>query len=186
MAGLKLVLPEEKYKAQILDFKREFVENGEVICGGAELESVNSFEEWLSSVRDRRNADNLPAHLVPATVFLAVLERPCEVVGIIDLRHRLNDRLLSFGGNLGYSIRKSRRRQGFAVQMLRLALDEAAAMNIQKALVTCSRANLASAKTIIKCGGILENEIQGEGRITQRYWILTLKNTEEGRGLHEK
>ena len=37
--------------------------------------------------------------------------------------------------------------------------------------MVCDKDNIASAKTIIKNGGILENEVPDEGRITQRYWI---------------
>lgn len=36
----------------------------------------------------------------------------------------------------------------------------------------CDKSNLASAKTITKNGGILENEfVDDDGEINQRYWI---------------
>lgn len=37
--------------------------------------------------------------------------------------------------------------------------------------MVCNKSNIASAKTIQKNGGILENEIESEGEIEQRYWI---------------
>ena len=38
--------------------------------------------------------------------------------------------------------------------------------------MVCDKLNFASAKTIIKNGGILENEIvDDDGEINQRYWI---------------
>jgi predicted acetyltransferase len=38
-------------------------------------------------------------------------------------------------------------------------------------LITCDKNNIGSAKTIIKNGGVLENEVMEDGEITQRYWI---------------
>ena len=85
---------------------------------------------------------------------------------MIDIRHRLNDYLLNFGGHIDYSVRKSERQKGYATEMLALALIECMKLNIKRVLITCDKDNIASAKTIINNGGILE----GSG-ITQRYWI---------------
>ena len=93
------------------------------------------------------------------------------MVGIIDIRHRLNDYLLQFGGNIGYSIRKSERGRGYAKAMLSLGLAECRNLGLEKVLITCDKENIASAKTILACGGVLENEIAEGRRITQRYWV---------------
>ena len=90
---------------------------------------------------------------------------------MIDIRHRLNEYLLQFGGNIGYSVRPSQRRKGYATEMLALALEECRKLGIDRALVTCDKTNIGSAKTIQKNGGVLENEVLEGDRITQRYWI---------------
>ena len=90
---------------------------------------------------------------------------------MIDIRHRLNDYLLNFGGHIDYSVRKSERQKGYATEMLALALIECMKLNIKRVLITCDKDNIASAKTIINNGGILENEILEGSGITQRYWI---------------
>jgi hypothetical protein len=44
-------------------------------------------------------------------------------------------------------------------------------LNIDKVLMTCLKENIPSAKSIMNNGGVLENEIEVEGKIYQRYWI---------------
>ena len=40
-------------------------------------------------------------------------------------------------------------------------------------MISCNKENLASAKTILRNGGVLENEVvdQRNGEVLQRYWI---------------
>ena len=44
-------------------------------------------------------------------------------------------------------------------------------MGIKKVLMVCETDNIGSAKSIIKNGGILENEQIENGKTEQRYWI---------------
>lgn len=37
--------------------------------------------------------------------------------------------------------------------------------------MVCDKENIASAKSIIKNGGVLENEVMVDGVAEQRYWI---------------
>jgi predicted acetyltransferase len=76
-----------------------------------------------------------------------------------------------YSSHIGYGIRPSERKKGYAALMLSMALPIAKELGISKALITCDRDNLGSAKTIIKNGGVLENEVQEEERVTQRYWV---------------
>ena len=171
MNRLKLVLPTPEYKEMLMDYKREFIENGDSLDGTAGLRNAETFEEWYSKFCDNLNEETVREGKVPATTYMAVSINDHRLIGMIDIRHRLNDYLLNFGGHIGYSVRKSERQQGYATEMLALALVECVKLNIKKVLVTCDKNNVGSAKTIINNDGKLENEVSEGNGITQRYWI---------------
>jgi predicted acetyltransferase len=92
---------------------------------------------------------------------------PETVVGFLALRHSLNDWLLEEGGHIGYSVRPSRRRQGYAARALALALDRAAELGLERVLLTCDEDNTGSRRTIEGGGGVYEDTRNGK----RRYWI---------------
>ena len=94
------------------------------------------------------------------------------MLGAVDIRHYLNDYLLQYAGHIGDGIRPSERRKGYATEMIRLSLIECKKLGINNVLMVCDKSNVASRKTIIKNGGILENEFLDEdGEVQQRFWI---------------
>ena len=58
-------------------------------------------------------------------------------LGRLSIRHHLTPALTEIGGHIGYYVRPSARRQGYATQMLTQSLPIAAALDIDPALVTC-------------------------------------------------
>lgn len=93
------------------------------------------------------------------------------MVGAVNIRHDLNDYLLKYGGHIGDGIRPSERRKGYATEMIRLALEECRKLGLTRVLMTCDKNNIGSAKSIIRNGGILENEVWENDSVKQRYWI---------------
>ena len=64
--------------------------------------------------------------------------------------------------------------------MLKLALIKCKELKINRVLITCDKENIASRKTIIANGGVLENEVLddvhlGKSGTIQRYWISLKK-----------
>lgn len=171
MNRLSLILPTLEDKEKLMDYKREFIENNDSMDGTAGLGSAETFEEWYSAFCDNSKEETVRDGLVPATTYMVVSVSDGHLIGMIDIRHRLNDYLLNFGGHIGYSVRRSKRRQGYATEMLGLALKECVKLEMKKVLITCSKSNIASAKTIVNNNGILENEVDEGNRITQRYWV---------------
>ena len=128
----------------------------------------HDFDRYLSELERKTPTENR----VPDSVFFLLDTDRNRLLGAVNIRHYLNDSLLQSGGHIGDGIRPSERRKGYATEMLRLALIECKKLGIDKVLMTCDKDNIGSAKSIIKNGGVLENEFLNEdGEIEQRYWI---------------
>jgi predicted acetyltransferase len=171
MNRLKLVLPALNYKSEIMNYKREFIENGDRMYGAGRLKNAESFNKWHIAISNNLKEETVRKGLSPETIYLATRIDDGHLVGMISIRHHLNDFLLKFGGHIDYSVRKSERLKGYATEMLGLALKKCSKLSIKKVLITCDKDNIASAKAIINNGAILENEIHEKSKIFQRYWI---------------
>ena len=90
---------------------------------------------------------------------------------MIDIRHCLNDFLLQAGGHIGCGVRKFERKKGYAKQMIKLALEKCNELKIEKVLITCNDDNIASERSIISCGGKLEDIRTFDGKNYKRFWI---------------
>lgn len=94
------------------------------------------------------------------------------VVGRTSIRYGLTDHLRRVGGHVGYAVGPAFRHRGYATEILKQSLDRLRDNGIQRVLVTCDENNIASARTIERCGGVLESidSVEGGAR-KRRYWI---------------
>lgn len=164
---LKLVKLENGYKQQLFDMLDEWYSTGEKIVPYAIRKTdYHDFEKYRSSLEVQDRPD-----LVPDSTFFCLDEERNIFVGAVNIRHYLNESLLLNGGHIGDGVRPSERRKGIATQMIHLALLECKRLGIEKVLMVCDKENIGSAKSIINNGGVLENEVEEDGHIEQRYWI---------------
>ena len=165
---LKLVKLEEKYRPQLNDMMDEWTSTNEKIIPWAIRKcDYHDFPVYLASLEIRESDGK---HVPDSTFFCLDTDRD-RFVGAVNIRHFLNERLLQTGGHIGDGIRPSERGKGYGSKMVALALEECDRLGIRDVLMCCNRDNAASARTIIKNGGILENEVADGDTVIQRYWI---------------
>ena len=159
----------EQLKEMIDEWKLDQIKNNTNHSPWAIFKNdYHDFDCYLKNLEIKEAKDGK----VPDSVFFLLDIDTNRLIGAVNIRHYLNDYLLKYAGHIGDGIRPSERNKGYGKKMIALALAECKKLSISKVLMVCDKDNVASAKTIINNGGVLENEFVDEnGRIEQRYWI---------------
>ncbi|GAB4046018.1 GNAT family N-acetyltransferase [Catellatospora paridis] len=153
------------------EWGRDVVQHGSGLHHATDVDTPEGFAAWVHALNE--SADEsvpMPEELVHATYWWIVEDG--TVVGSITLRHRLTDHLLHAGGHIGYSVRPTARKRGLAAWALGQVLTHARQLGLDRVLVTCDDTNEASARTIERNGGVLEDVRDTELGRTRRYWIV--------------
>jgi len=165
-----LIRPHERYRESFIAAVRELQPEGRYTQYSPEHLAAN-FPAFIRELHGYEDRANLPAHLVPETLYWLV--EGDEFIGRVSLRHELNEQLRLLGGHIGYEIRPSQRRRGHGSAMLALVLPRARERGLTRVLLTCDADNLASKKIIERHGGVAETPYAPPGgRVAVlRYWI---------------
>ena len=173
---LELIFPTKEYKKEVEEYLQEFLDNGEnEIAGDGGLDRIRDFDKWLEKIQNDLSVDTVDKDRIPATLYLTIRKFDKKIVGNLQIRHFLNEKLFNYGGHIGDSVRPSERRKGYATEQIRLALEKCKELGIDNVLMDCDKTNIGSAKSIQNNGGVLENEIYVENVLVQRYWISLKK-----------
>ena len=164
--NISLVKPTIELKEEYLDMIKEWkLEGGRLVPWVLGFDA-SDFPALMEQLEGYSRGVGIDADMVPHSTYW-LINSDHRVLGAVNIRHRLNDKLLHSSGHIGYGIRPSERRKGYASEALRQALEIAKAMDIDRALVVCDKNNIGSSRTIQKNGGILENEVEKDGSIMQ-------------------
>lgn len=136
--------------------------------GTGSLRRTLNPNEYIQICLEHEDPLKIPSHLVPATQFFFIRKSDNKLVGMIQVRHRLNDYLEKYAGHIGYSVRPCERRKGYAKE-----INFCREVGIDKVMITCADGNIGSEKTILACGGVYEYTIHepNENEDLKRFWI---------------
>lgn len=165
---LRLTLPTERDRENVLDLYREF-ETSDVTPIGAG--NSRDYDAWLRGMENRHTGTDLPEGYVRENFYLCYEGE--TLCGVFSLKFSLTDFLLNYGGHIGYAVRPSMQNRGLATEMLREGLRLAKDYGFDRVLCVCDEDNLASEKVILKNGGVLEDIRYDADEKTnvKRYWI---------------
>jgi predicted acetyltransferase len=119
------------YESTLRSFVREFAEAGEDLVPWVLADLGGDIAAYVEYLEQQSQGQNLPEGRVPHSTFWLV-DDSGEIVAISNLRHRLNEFLSEVGGHIGFGVRPSARRRGFATEVLRCTLIEAQRLGIER------------------------------------------------------
>ena len=168
-----LVEPSEIYAEQICEYRQEFLDANSSMDGCGPLRRCENPITYIEECKKYTKKETVPNDFVVTTQFLYVRKSDMRIVGMIQVRHYFNDWLSEFGGHIGYAIRPTERRKGYAVSMLKAILPYCKELGLEKILISCIDGNIGSEKTILKNGGVYESTVcePDRNRNLKRFWI---------------
>jgi predicted acetyltransferase len=169
--NVRLLKPSVEWEKEYLSFYQDWKESGEDMVPWVISKDPSDFRGMVQFLQSNEQGKHLPDGWVPDSTYWLVDEQN-QIVGAVNIRHGLTEKLLYSGGHIGYGIRPSERRKGYATKLLALSLGKAKELGIDSVLVVCDEGNVASERTIIRNGGIAaDNYIEDNGNVIKWYWI---------------
>ncbi|WP_249871613.1 GNAT family N-acetyltransferase [Oceanobacillus saliphilus] len=166
-----LAKPTFDLKSKYIDFYQEWKESGEEMIPFVIKKDPKNFQSMLDYLSDCEKGIEPPESWIPESSTYWLIDNN-EMIGVVNIRHRLTEPLFNAGGHIGYGIRPSKRGKGYATQILSLTLEKAKDLKLEKVLLVCSSTNKASKKVILNNGGISDKDFTDENNNTlKRYWI---------------
>lgn len=173
MEELILIRPIDEYAKQIAGYRQEFLDAGDSMDGCGPLRRFEDTEAYIRICKEYENIATVPEGLVVSTQFMLVRKKDNRLIGMIQVIHYFNEFLEKYAGNIGYSVRPSERRNGYAKEMLKMVLPFCREIGLDKILVACIDGNVGSEKTILANGGVYESTVHEPkaDRNLKRFWI---------------
>lgn len=145
--------PSINRKEEAIDYIQEHIKYNSPINGSGSLNRyIDNYEEWLIKLEKEKDVDPNSERMPGLTYFL-IREEDNKIIGMINIRLSLNERLKKCGGHIGYGIRPTERRKGYNKINLYLGLQICQSYGLDKVLLDADIDNPASWKTMEALGG---------------------------------
>ncbi|WP_432361264.1 GNAT family N-acetyltransferase [Sporosarcina sp. UB5] len=164
---MRLERPSLKWEKEHIAYMKEWDED-RMTPSSFQLQEGIPYELYLEELAAKEAG--LGNRMLSTNYFL--VDNDERIVGMVNIRHGLNDYLRQVGGHIGYGIRPSERRKGYATYLLSEALHITDELGIRSVLVTCNEDNIGSAAVIVNNGGVEDESFtEPHGNVVRRFWI---------------
>jgi predicted acetyltransferase len=132
----------------------------------------SDFAAFVRELEDEKQGIGLPPGIVRQTTYVLVRDGG-RVLGEFRFRPTVPPPYFNNNGHVGYNVRPSERRKGYASHVLGLLCDKARDLGLEGLMIPIGGENTGSIRTVRKCGGRLaRQEIDpASGEVTSWYWI---------------
>lgn len=151
---LFFVEPSVAYAEELIAYREEMLEADSGFDGCFSLKRMPDPKEYSDYCTEWANPSRpLDEKGARGTVLLCICKADNRMVGCMQVHHVLNERMKNYTGHVGYSVRPSERRKGYATQMLAKAKDYLSSFGFSEIGVSCLVENEASRRIILANGG---------------------------------
>lgn len=175
-----LVRPTPVYRESYLEALREgfggggmrpALEEKEIAAIAAGFEAYLTSLDYDGQLPYVENGRSGPS--VPSNTFWLV--DGADFIGSVSIRARVDTHALAhFGGHVGYGIRPSMRRKGYATRLLALALQVCRGMGIGIVRISCAETNTGSRRVIEANGGVLLRRCEAAWYTDHPYFLFEI------------
>ena len=131
--------PKEEDQARLMDYMMEHYANGEMSISASNGLPSLPYKEWLEKLNDDESGKNEEWGISETYLLL----NDNRVVGMINIRYTLSEDKAEKFGHIGYGVRPSERRKGYATYMLKEALEKCREKNMTEVILGCYEDNIA-------------------------------------------
>lgn len=151
---LFIVEPSMTYAAEISSYREEMLAAESSFDGCLSMKRMPDPKEYTEYCTEWANPNRvLKENGARGTGLLCIRKADNKMVGCMQVHHILNEQMRNITGHVGYSVRPSERRKGYATQMLEKARDYLSSFGFSEICVSCLPENEASRRTILANGG---------------------------------
>lgn len=168
------VEPTMEYAEEIAAYRKEMLEANSNFDGCFSMKRMPDVEEYVNNCINWGNPSREPdEHGAWGIVLLCIRKSDHRMVGCMQVHYVLTERMRNYTGHVGYSVRPSERKKGYATKMLGKALDFLATLSFGKIGISCLKENEASRRTILANGGEYQETVflPGEEVYLEKYKV---------------